>query len=130
MANKSGRKSDELEFEDRMTRVYELMLWEHLSYDEFKNKAAKEFGITTRQAENLWKEARQRMRDRFSQTHEEVIDNHLTQMYDLLNRCRLEGNKLVERQVMSDLAKIYGAEKTKVDITSGGKPLSININLD
>ena len=130
MGNKTGRKSDELEFEDRMTRVYELMLWEHLGYDEFKNKAAKEFGITVRQAENLWKEARQRMRDRFSQTHEEVMDSHLTQMYDLLNRCRQEGNKLVERQVMSDLAKIYGAEKTKVDITSGGKPLSININLD
>ena len=130
MGKPAGRKTNELEFEERMERVYEMMLYEHLSYREFATKAAKEFGITERRAEDLWKEARQRMRERFAQTQEEVMDNHLTQLYDLLNRCRLEGNRLVERQVMSDLAKIYGAEKTKVDITSGGKPLSININLD
>lgn len=125
----AGRKTDELEFETRMQRVYEMMLWEHLSYREFATKGAKEFKISERQAENLWKEARTRMKERFSQTQDEILETHLTQMYDLLNRCKKDGNKLVERQVMADLAKIYGAEKTKVDITSGGQPLAININL-
>ena len=27
---KAGRKTDELEFESRMNRVYEMMLYEHL----------------------------------------------------------------------------------------------------
>jgi len=129
MANKPGRKTNELEFEDRMERVFEMMLYEHLSYREFASKAAKEFEITERRAEDLWKEARTRMKERFSQSQDEVIESHLNQMYDLLKRCRDEKNKLVERQVLSDLAKFYGLEKTKIDITSGGQPLAININL-
>ena len=58
MENKKGRKSNEIDYEARMPRVYEMMLYEHLGYDEFASKAAKEFEITTRAAESLWTEAR------------------------------------------------------------------------
>jgi hypothetical protein len=127
---KSGRKTDELEFESRMNRVFELMLYEHLSYREFATKAAKEFGISERQAENLWKEARTRMKERYSQNSEEILENHLTQLYDLLHRCREDNNKRTEKEVLDSIAKIHQLEVKKVDITSGGQPISININLD
>jgi hypothetical protein len=127
---KAGRKTDELEYEERMNRVFELMLYEHLSYNEFKEKAAKEFDISTRRAEDLWKEARTRLKERFQRNNEEVMEDHLNQLYDLLKRSREDRNKRVEREVLSDIAKIHSLEVRKVDITSNGQPISININLD
>jgi hypothetical protein len=130
MENKKGRKTDELEFESVMSRVYEMMLYEHLSYREFASKAAKEFDISERQAERLWKEARTRLKERYTQNQDEILENHLNQLYDLLKRCRDERNKRVEREVLQDIAKIYSLETKKVDITSNGQPISININLN
>ena len=127
---KAGRKTDELEFEARMNRVYEMMLYEHLSYREFASKAAKEFDITERRAEDLWKEARTRIKERFERNNEEILQDHLNQLYDLLKRSRDDNNKRTEREVLADLAKIYQLETKKVDITSNGQPISININLD
>lgn len=127
---KAGRKTDELEFESRMNRVFEMMLYEHLSYREFATKAAKEFDISERQAENLWKEARTRLKERFERNSEEILQDHLNQLYDLLKRSRDDNNKRTEREVLADLAKIYQLETKKVDITSNGQPISININLD
>lgn len=116
--------------EERMERVYELMLYEHLSYNEFKEKASKEFGITTRMAENYWKEARVRLKERFERNSEEILQDHLNQLYDLLKRSRDDNNKRTEREVLADIAKIMGLEATKkVDLTSNGQPIAININI-
>jgi hypothetical protein len=124
-------KSTDLQFEERMNRVFEMMLYEHLSYREFASKAAKEFSISERQAENLWKEARVRLKERFQRNNEEIMEDHLNQLYDLLKRSREDRNKRVEREVLADIAKIHSLEGTKkIDITSNGQPISININLD
>ena len=128
--NKRGRKTNEIDYEARMPRVYELMLYEHLSYKEFASKAAKEFGISERQAEMLWAEARKRLKERFERNSEEILQDHLNQLYDLLKRCREERNKRVEREVLADIAKIHQLEVKKVDVTSNGQPISININLN
>lgn len=127
---KAGRKTDELEFEARMNRVYEMMLYEHLSYREFASKAAKEFDITERRAEDLWKEARTRLKERFERNSEEILQDHLNQLYDLLKRSRDDNNKRTEREVLADLAKIYQLETKKIDITSNGQSLTLNIQLD
>ena len=128
---KLGRKTDEIEFEQRMSRVYEMMLYEHLGYNEFAEKASKEFGVSIRQGENLWAEARKRLKERYAQNQEEILENHLNQLYDLLKRCRDERNKRVEREVLADIAKIHSLEGTKkIDITSNGNSLSLNILLD
>lgn len=128
---KAGRKTDEIEFESRMSRIYDMMLYEHLSYREFASKAAKEFEITERQAENLWKEARTRLKERFKQDQDEILENHLNQLYDLLKRSRDDNNKRTEREVLNDIAKIHSLEGTKkIDITSNGNALTLNIQLD
>jgi hypothetical protein len=106
------------------------MLYEHLSYREFATKAAKEFNISERQGERLWKEARIRLKERYTQNQDEILENHLNQLYDLLKRCRDENNKRTEREVLADIAKIHSLETKKVDITSNGQPISININLN
>ena len=123
-------KSTVSQMEERMERVYELMLYEHLSYNEFKEKAAKEFGITTRMAENYWKEARVRLKERFERNSEEILQDHLNQLYDLLKRSRDDNNKRTEREVLADISKIMGLEATKkIDLTSNGQTIAININV-
>jgi hypothetical protein len=120
---------NELQAEERMNRVFEMMLYEHLSWNEFRTKAAREFNITPRQAENLWKEARTRLKERFQQNNEEILENHLNQLYDLLKRAREDNNKRVERETLADIAKIHQLEVKKVDVTSNGQPIAININI-
>jgi hypothetical protein len=127
---KKGRKTDELQFEQYMERVFYMMLYEHLSYREFATKAAKEFNVSERQAERLWKEGRDRLKERYKQNQDEILENHLNQLYDLLKRCRDDNNKRTEREVLADIAKVHQLEVKKVDISSGGQPISININLN
>jgi len=128
---KAGRKTDEIQFEVVMSRVYELMLYDHLSYREFASTASKEFKVSERQAENLWKEARTRLKERYKQDQEEILENHLNQLYDLLKRCRDDNNKRTEREVLADIAKIHSLEGTrKIDITSNGNEINLNIILD
>lgn len=122
-------KSTAIIKEERMVRVFELMLYEHLSYDEFKKKAAEEFDITARQAENYWKEARIRLKERFDRNSEEILQDHLNQLYDLLKRAREDNNKRVERETLADIAKIHQLEVKKLDVTSNGQPIAININI-
>ena len=127
---KAGRKTDEIQFEMRMNRVYEMMLYEHLGYNEFAEKAAKEFDVSVRQAENLWAEARKRLKERFERNSEQILEDHLNQLYDLLKRCRDDNNKRTEREVLADIAKVQGMDKQKIDLTTNGQPISINIKLD
>lgn len=123
-------KATVIEYEDRMTRVFEAMLYEKKSYTEFKEQISKEFGITQRQAENMWADARKRLKERYSQEQEEVLQEQLNRYHDLLMRARDSGNRRVEREVLADMNKLYGLESPKkVDITSAGEQISININL-
>jgi len=122
-------KSTAVVKEERMVRVFEMMLYEHLSYNEFKEAAAKEFEVTARMAENYWKEARIRLKERFDRNTEEILQDHLNQLYDLLKRAREDNNKRVEREVLADIARIHQLEVKKIDVTSAGQPVSININI-
>jgi len=127
---KEGRKTNVAQYEERMVEVFEMILYAKLSYTEFRSQAAEKFGITTRQAETLYKEARERLKERFDQQREEILSEQLGRLYDLLTRCREAGNRRVEAEVLRDLNKIYGLDQpVKVDLTSGNLPISININL-
>jgi len=129
--NEIGRKSTEVEYEQRMVRVFEMMLYERLNSIEFRNKASKEFGISTRAADTLWKDAKDRLKKRFEDEREELLSSQIERYFDLLNRCRESNNRRVEKEVLDSLTKLFGLEATtKVDLTSNGEPLSINIILD
>jgi len=118
-----GRKTNVAQYEERMTEVFEMILYKKLSYTEFRTQAAERFNITTRQAENLYKEARERLKERFAQDREDILNEQLNRLYDLLDRCRASGNRRIEAEVLRDLTKLYGLESAqKLDITSGGEP--------
>jgi hypothetical protein len=127
--NKGGRKSNIATYEERIPEAFEMILYEKLSYTEFRQLGAKKWGITERAAETIWKDCKDRIKARFEEQTEEIISEQLSRYFDLLTRARTDNNKRVERETLADINKLYGLENKKIDITSGGEPISININL-
>ena len=127
--NKGGRKSNIASYEERIPEAFEMILYEKLSYTEFREKGAKRWGVTERTAENIWKDCKDRLQKRFDEKTEEIISEQLSRYFDLLSRARADNNKRVERETLADINKLYGLEQRKIDITSNGEPISINIQL-
>jgi hypothetical protein len=127
--NKGGRKSNVATYEERIPEAFEMILYEKLSYTEFRQQGAKKWGITERAAETIWKDCKDRIKARFEEQTEEIISEQLSRYFDLLTRSRADNNKRVERETLADINKLYGLEQRKIDITSNGEPISININL-
>jgi hypothetical protein len=127
--NKGGRKSNVANYEERIPEAFEMILYEKLGYTEFRQQGAKRWGITERAAENVWKECKDRLKARFDEKTEEIISEQLSRYFDLLQRARESNNKRVERETLADINKLYGLEQRKIDITSNGEPISININI-
>jgi hypothetical protein len=127
--NKLGRKSNIATYEERIPEAMEMILYEKLGYTEFRQQGAKRWGITERSAESIWKDCKDRIKARFEEKSEEIISEQLSRYFDLLTRARADKNKRVERETLADISKLYGLEQRKIDITSNGEPISININL-
>ena len=128
--NKGGRKSNIATYEERIPEALEMILYEKLSYTEFRQQGAKRWNITERAAETIWKDCKDRLKSRFEEKTEEIITEQLSRYFDLLARARADNNKRVERETLADINKLYGLEQRKIDITSGGEPISIHINLN
>lgn len=127
--SKVGRKTNTANADVRLAEAFEMILYEKLAYTEFRERGAKRWGITERAAENVWKDAKAKLKARFEEKTEEIISEQLSRYFDLLERARRDGNKRVERETLADINKLYGLEQRKIDITSGGDPISINIKL-
>lgn len=128
--DKDNLHAKALELEARVPRVFEMLLYEKLTHKEFRKKAAGEFHISFGQADLLWRVARERLKEKFAERGDEIVEQQLARMFDLLRRCRKDGNKKVERELLADLNKIYGLEHRRIDITSGGDPIQINISVE
>jgi arginine utilization protein RocB len=128
---KRGRKTNEIQAAERFQTAFEYIVYRRLSYTEFKETFSKEMKITQRQAEVIYKQVKETLKNRFKDEQEEILETQITRYQDLLIRARDSGNRRIEREVLSDLNKLYGIESpTKVDLTSGGDPISLNIILD
>jgi hypothetical protein len=77
----------------------------------------------------IWADCKSRIKKRFEEEQEEIITQQLQRTFDLLKRSRDAGNRRVEAEVLRDLSKLYGLDTRKIDITSAGEAISININL-
>jgi len=131
METNKGRKTNVVSYEERMVRVFEMMLYERMNSIEFRNAASKEFKITVRAADALWKDAKDRLKLRFEDEREELLSSQIERYFDLLKRVKERNNTRVEKEVLDSLTKLFGLEATsKVDITSSGQPINLQIILD
>ena len=127
---KGGRKTSIVSYEERIPEAMEMMLYQKLNYVEFREQGAKKWGISERATEDIWKDVKSRLKARFDEKSDEIIESQLQRYFDLLKRCRDSGNKRIERETLADINKLYGLEIKKVDVTSQGEKVSININLN
>jgi hypothetical protein len=126
-----GRKTNTVVQEEQLNIAFELIVYKRLSYVEFKEIYSKEMGISQRQAENVWAKVKTILKERYKDERDEILETQLNRMYDLLNRCRDAGNRRVEAEILRDINKLYGLDAPqKIDITSGGDPIAINIVLN
>jgi len=123
------RKTNEIQSAERFQKAFEYIVYKRLSYTEFKENFSKEMKISQRQAETIYKQVKDTLKERYQDEREEILEAQITRYYDLLERARDGGNRRIEREVLSDLNKLYGIENNKIDITTGGEPISLNINL-
>lgn len=129
--SKVGRKSNTVEYEEKITEALELILYKKLSSGEFRITYSKTYGVTERAADAVWKKCKDIIKERFLEEQGEIINQQLSRYFDLLDRARKDGNKRVERETLDSITKLYGIEgPKKLDITSGGESISININLN
>lgn len=126
-----GRKSTVVDYEDKITEAMELILYKRLSSGEFRLTFSKMYNVSERSADAMWKRCKDILKQRFTDEQNELIEQQLTRYFDLLERARQDGNKRVERETLADISKLYGLEQPKkLDITSSGEPIAINIILD
>lgn len=127
--NKGGRKSTVAGYEERIPQALEWILYEKINSIEFRERGAREWGISQRSVDTIWSDCKERIRKRFEEKQEEIISEQLQRSFDLLQRCRESNNKRIEAEVLRDITKLYGLDTRKIDVTSNGQPISININL-
>lgn len=125
----SGRKTTEIEMEKRMERVFEEVLYGNLPDNEIKKKLAKEFGVTTRTTQTMVVECRRRIKEKHRENQDEILEQQISRYLELIKTAREKNQSRVLREALADLTKIYGLEQQKIDVTSGGERIGINIIL-
>lgn len=129
--NKRGRKNNDIDVAERLQAAYHAIVYKRYSYSQFREQFSKEYKITTRQAELIWEQVKKQIQERFKDEQDTLLENQIERYHDLLERARDSGNRRIEREVLKDLTGLYGLEQpTKLDVTSGGLPISLNIILD
>ena len=108
--SKIGRKSNTVEYEEKITEALELILYKKLSSGEFRTTYSKTYDVTERAADAVWKKCKDIIKDRFLEEQGEIINQQLSRYFDLLDRARKDGNKRVERETLDSITKLYGIE--------------------
>ena len=124
-----GRRLNTEEARERKLRCLQLKLYDKLSFTDFRTQVADEFNITARQAERLWKEIEDDLKERFDQERDKIILEQLGRLFDLLNRAKAANNYKTENEVLKEISKLYQLDTKRVDITSGGEKINITVTL-
>lgn len=126
-----GRKSTVVEYSEKLTEALELILYKRLSSGEFRTTFSKMYGVSERTADATWKRCKDIIAERFKEEQGVLIEQQIERYFDLLYRARQDNNKRVEREVLDSISKLYGLEAPKkVDLTSNGESISVNIILN
>lgn len=126
-----GRKSTIVEYSEKLTEALELMLYKRLTSAEFRVTFSKMYGVSERTADATWRKCKDIIKERFNEEADILIEQQVERYFDLLNRARQDNNKRVERETLDSITKLYGLEgPKKVDITTNGEPIKINLNFE
>lgn len=126
-----GRKSSVVEYSEKITEALELILYKRLTSGEFRTTFSKMYGVSERTADATWKRCKEIIAERFKEEQGVLIEQQVERYFDLLYRAKSDGNKRVERETLDSITKLYGLEgPKKVDVTTNGEPIKINLNFE
>ena len=126
-----GRKSTIVEYSEKLTEALELILYKRLTSGEFRTTFSKMYGVSERTADSTWKRCKDIIAERFKEEQGVLIEQQVERYFDLLIRARQDGNKRVERETLDSISKLYGLDAVKkIDLTTNGEPISVNIILN
>ena len=126
-----GRKSTIVEYSEKLTEALELILYQRLTSGEFRTTFSKMYGVSERTADSTWKRCKEIIAERFKEEQGVLIEQQVERYFDLLIRARQDGNKRVERETLDSISKLYGLDAVKkIDLTTNGEPISVNIILN
>lgn len=126
---KKGRKTTEIEYEQRMGELYEEILYGKDTDVNIKKKKAKEWEQSTRSVSSMIVECRKRIKDKFKESQDVLLEEQVQRYKDLIQDARSKNQNRVVREALKDLNLLFNLEQQKIDITSGNEPISIQINL-
>lgn len=130
-AASGGRKSTIVEYSEKLTEALELILYKRLTSGEFRVTFSKMYDVSERTADATWKKCKDIIAERFKEEQGVLIEQQVERYFDLLFRARQDNNKRVEREVLDSISKLYGLEQPKkIDLTSNGENISVNIILN
>lgn len=115
--------------EVQLTDAMEMILYQKLTIHEFTKAYAEKYEVSEHMAEKVFKEVKSIIKERFKEKQDEIIGEHFARYFDLLKRAKDSNNKRVERETLADISKLYGLEQRKLDVTTNGEKLAINIIL-
>jgi hypothetical protein len=124
-----GRKSTEYAFSKRLEEAMDLIVYKNLTQKEFRVTYSKLYNVGQNTADKVFRKVKEILRERSLIKQDEIIANQLQRYMDLLNAALEDGNKRVARECLWDISRIQGLDQRKIDISSGGEPISIKINL-
>ena len=126
-----GRKSTIVEYSEKLTEALELILYQRLTSGEFRTTFSKMYGVSERTADSTWKRCKDIIAERFKEEQGVLIEQQVERYFDLLIRARQDGNKRVERETLDSISKLYGLDAVKkIDLTTNGEPISVNLILN
>ena len=126
---KGGRKTTGSQSLQRLNEAVEMVLYQNLTHDQFVKEYPKRYGVSENMAKQVWVKVKAVLKERAELKQDEIIANQIARYMDLLNAAIEDGNKRVARECLWDISRIQGLDQRKIDISSGGEPLSIKINL-
>ena len=88
-----------------------------------------EFGYKQSYAYEIVREARIKIADVYKNWNENALEEAIADLDEQKEKALKEGNSKLVLEITKEINKISGLYIQKVDVTSAGQPIQININL-
>ena len=111
----------------RVTDAFKKILDHNWVKKEWKEYAMEKYNLPQSTAEKDWEAAKQKIKEKFSKSRSYVWEKHHSRIFDVYEKAMKEGKLDIALKALQDIAKLGGLnEAEKKDITTDGKPITIN----
>ena len=113
--------------DDLIAHIINLRLVENWSTKSILDFLQNKLGYKTTQSYEYIKWAREEIKERYKATNDAMVEEAVYQYEQMIEKAKYIGDIKLWNELRKELNKILGVySNDKLDITSGGKPITIN----